>query len=109
MPGVKANYEKMLKESALMVTDYSGIQFDFAYMRRPLIYFHPSELPPQYDEEDTGFGPVCKTNEELIDELIKAMNSDCALEEGYRKTIDGFFPYDDQNACERVYETAKEL
>ena len=109
VPGVKANYEKMLKESALMVTDYSGIQFDFAYMRRPLVYFHPAELPPQYAEEDTGFGPICRTNEELIDQLINAMESDCKLEEDYKKKIDAFFPFDDQNACKRVYEAAKKL
>ncbi|MBO4862947.1 MAG: CDP-glycerol glycerophosphotransferase family protein [Eubacterium sp.] len=107
VPGVEANYEKMLKESALMVTDYSGIQFDFAYMRRPLVYFHPAELPPQYAEEDTGFGPICRTNDELIDELIKAMESDCRLEEEYKKNINAFFPFDDQNACKRVYEAAK--
>ena len=109
VPGVKANYEKMLKESALMVTDYSGIQFDFAYMRRPLVYFHPAELPPQYDEEDTGFGPVCRTNDELVDQLIKAMENDCKLDENYKKTIDAFFPYNDQNACKRVYEAAVKL
>lgn len=109
VPGVKANYEKMLKESALMVTDYSGIQFDFAYMRRPLVYFHPAELPPQYAEEDTGFGPICRTNDELIDELIKAMQSDCRLEDSYKDNINNFFPYDDQSACKRVYEAALKI
>ena len=29
----EVNYEKILTESSLMVTDYSGVQFDFAYMR----------------------------------------------------------------------------
>ncbi len=107
--GTEANYEKMLKESALMVTDYSGIQFDFAYMRRPLVYFHPAELPPQYDEADTGFGPVCRTGDELVDELVKAMETGCRLTPERKEIVDSFFPYDDQNACERVYEAARKL
>ena len=32
------SYETMFRESSLMVTDFSGIQFDFAYMRKPLVY-----------------------------------------------------------------------
>lgn len=28
------SYEKILTESSLMVTDYSGVQFDFAYQRQ---------------------------------------------------------------------------
>lgn len=44
------NYEKILTESSLMVTDYSGVQFDFAYQRKPLLYYHPASLPPHYEQ-----------------------------------------------------------
>ncbi|WP_421590398.1 CDP-glycerol glycerophosphotransferase family protein, partial [Shinella sp. M27] len=37
------DYEKILTESSLMITDYSGVQFDFAYMRKPVVYYHPDE------------------------------------------------------------------
>ena len=43
------SYEKILTESSLMVTDYSGVQFDFAYQRKPLVYYHPDALPPHYE------------------------------------------------------------
>ena len=33
------SYEDLLTESSLMVTDYSGVQFDFAYMKKPIIYY----------------------------------------------------------------------
>lgn len=110
-PGINVNYEKILKESSLMVTDYSGIQFDFAYMRRPLIYYHPDELPPQYDAGNLdyntmGFGPVCKTNDEVVEALCHFMEQDCRLDELYRERIEEFFPFDDQNNCQRVYEAA---
>ena len=38
------SYEKLFCESSLMVTDYSGVQFDFAYLRKPLIYHHHRDL-----------------------------------------------------------------
>ena len=50
LSAAESNYEKLLTEASLMVTDYSGIQFDFAYMRKPVVYFHPPKLPPHYVE-----------------------------------------------------------
>lgn len=102
--GADVNYEKILKESCLMVTDYSGIQFDFAYMKKPLVYYRPDRLPAQYEEEDFGFGPICKSHEEIVECLCGYMKNNCRLTDEHRKQIEKFFPYSDQNNCERVYE-----
>lgn len=113
VPGSEVNYEKILSESSLMVTDYSGIQFDFAYMRKPLIYYHPDTLPPQYEagglQYDTmGFGPVCKRHEQIVDELCFYMDQKCQMTEMYQKRVDDFFAYDDRENCKRVYEATLE-
>lgn len=112
--GSDVNYETILKESMLMVTDYSGIQFDFAYMRRSLLYYHPEELPPQYDEgglkyDTMAFGPVCKTQDEIVDALCRMMETECALTDLYRQRIEDFFPYRDQDNCKRVYEAVQDI
>ena len=112
--GSDVNYETILKESMLMVTDYSGIQFDFAYMRRSLVYYHPEELPPQYDESGLDYstmslGPVCKTQSEIVDTLCEMMERDCALDDVYRQRIEDFFPFHDQNNCKRVYEAVQDI
>ena len=31
--------QTLLKDSALLITDYSSVAFEFAYMKKPLIYF----------------------------------------------------------------------
>lgn len=104
------NYEKILRESALMVTDYSGIQFDFAYMKKPIIYFHPSILPPHYEESDSykynrdSFGPVVDDYEELIDILCGYITDDCKMKEEFINRVDEFFDYHDHNNCERIYK-----
>ena len=105
------SYEKMMCESSLMLTDHSGIQFDFASMRKPLIYYHPDTLPPQYDAggmdyETQAFGPVCKNEEQVVNELCKAMHRQCEMEDMYRARADKFFAFSDHDNCKRVFEAA---
>ncbi len=102
------SYEKILTESSLMVTDYSGVQFDFAYMKKPIIYYHPDSLPAQYAEgglkyETMGFGPICKENDEIVDELCKYMKNKCKMLDIYQNRVDDFFAYNDHKNCERIY------
>ena len=79
------NYEKILTESSLMVTDYSGVQFDFAYMRKPILYYHPAELPPHYDEstayvyERDAFGPLIDNHDEIVRQLCEYMKNHCRM------------------------------
>ena len=91
-----------------MVTDYSGVQFDFAYMYKPVLYFHPDELPPSYDEgaykyETMALGEIIKTSKVLVDVLCEYMRNGCKIKDVYKKRIDKFFKYHDYNNCERIY------
>ncbi|MCH5192040.1 MAG: CDP-glycerol glycerophosphotransferase family protein [Oscillospiraceae bacterium] len=102
------SYEKILTESSLMVTDYSGVQFDFAYQRKPIVYYHPDTLPPQYEEggmiyETMGFGPICKNHDVLINTLCNYMENECKAEQMYVERANDFFCFDDFNNCERIY------
>lgn len=103
------NYEKILTESTLMVTDYSSVQFDFAYMRKPIIYYHPETLPPQYEQgmfdyETMGFGPIIQRHEALIDSICYYIEGGCTVEGEYNERIDDFFAFKDFNNCERIFE-----
>lgn len=102
------SYEKIFCEGALMVTDFSGVQFDFAYMRKPVIYLHHKDIPQHYEEgsfhyDTMGFGEICRTNEELIDVLCDYMEKGCVMPELYRKRADDFFEFSDNRNCERIY------
>ena len=103
------SYEKILCESSLMVTDYSGVQFDFAYMRKPIVYYHPDDLPPHYEEgglvyATQGFGPICTRHDQLISQLCQAMERGCTIEAEYIRRADDFFAFDDHNNCQRIYQ-----
>lgn len=106
------NYETILTESSLMVTDYSGVQFDFAYMRKPIIYYHPDTLPPQYDEgglnySTMGFGPVCKNHQDIVDTLCSHIENECQLEPLYRERANDFFAFSDHDNCKRIFEAVE--
>ncbi len=108
------SYEKLFRESSLMVTDYSGIQFDFAYMRKPLVYYHPDELEAHYEEgtyhyDTMAFGEIVRKKDELINVLAEYMKNGCEMKELYKMRVDSFFTYNDRNNCSRVYEELKKM
>lgn len=113
IPATSVNYEKILTESSLMLTDYSGVQFDFAYMRKPVVYYHPPKLPPHYKEggffyDSMGFGEICTEHQEMVDCLCEYMENNCELKPFYRKRADDFFAYSDLNSCKRIYDDIME-
>ena len=103
------SYERMFCESSLMVTDFSGIQFDFAYMRKPLVYLHHKDIPQHYEEgtffyDTMAFGEIAHDNDELIDLLCEYMASGCKMKEEYVRRADDFFYYKDRENCKRIYD-----
>ncbi len=106
------DYNEVFAHSALMVTDYSSVLFDFAYLKKPVVYtqFDKKEFfeGQIYDEgyfsyEEDGFGPVCYDYESTVNALIAAVERDCENEEKYLKRVSDFFAFDDKNNSERIY------
>jgi len=103
--------QSLLKESALLITDYSSVHFDFAYMKKPTIYYQfDSErfFSEHYgrgffDYKTMGFGKVCDEHGEFVDEVVSFMNESFVLETEYAERIEDFFPLHDTKNCERIY------
>ena len=113
-----ANYSQLFSQSALLVTDYSSTVFDFAYLRKPILYyqFDKEEFftshtysAGYYSYERNGFGEICLGTDDLIDKIIDYINDGCRLKPEYRKRIDAFFAFDDKNNCQRVVDAIKSL
>lgn len=97
----------------LMITDYSSVAFDFAYLRKPVVYYqfdseeffhHHTYEHGYFDYLEDGFGEVVDTEEELLEVLEQYMKDACLLKERYREKIDQFFCYEDKNSCKRILE-----
>lgn len=113
------SYRTMFAESDLLVTDYSSIAFDFAYLRKPVIYtqfdyekFYGDDKgykPGYYHYDKKGFGEVEYTLEDTVSRIVEYMENNCKLKDKYRERIDKFFAYNDKSNCQRVYEKIMEL
>ena len=105
-----SNYSDTFSNSSLIVTDYSSIAFDFAYLKKPLIYYqfdnnyHFDVEKAYFSYEDDGFGPVAKSHEELKHHIFEIIDRGCEMDEVYLKRVDEFFKYIDKNNSRRVYE-----
>ena len=99
----------------MIITDYSSISMDFAYLEKPIIYyqfdkeaFHLLHQPPGYfDYHKDGFGPVCSGTEELVDKLTEVIKNHMEILPEYRRRIEEFFVIRDDNNCERNYAAIK--
>lgn len=110
--------QELFLKASMMITDYSSVAFEMAYLYKPVCYY-------QFDEEDFftkghynkgyfdyrehGFGPVYKHEENVIDYAIKNIKNGCAAGPEYISKVDNFFPYRDGLCCERVMNEIESL
>lgn len=113
--GTDKTYNEIFNHASLMITDYSSVAFDFAYLKKPLIYYHPDndyhfDLSKSYFKYDTmGFGPVTKSSVELKREIMESVDNRCEMDEFYKKRVDDFFKYIDKNNSQRVIDAILEF
>lgn len=114
----EADYPKVIGESSLLITDFSGVQFDFAYLRKPIVYSQFDSIDNRdahsynylfFNYEEQGFGPIAHTVDETVNYIIDSLKHNCVLEEKYQKRIDTLFYYNDNQNSKRVYEAIMKL
>lgn len=109
---MKYDIQKALKESAIMITDYSSVFMDFAYMLKPLLFyqfdydeFRKKQYKEGYYNYSDGFGPVSSTSKELIISLMPVVDN--GMDNKYLDRMKKFFEVRDQKNCERIYNLLK--
>ncbi|MCU9595506.1 CDP-glycerol glycerophosphotransferase family protein [Caldibacillus thermolactis] len=97
--------------SDLLITDYSSVFFDYANLKRPMIFFvydiedYRDRLRGFYfDFEEKAPGPLVKTTEEVIEEINK-LEKNKRLPRNFDEFYETFCSWEDGNATKRVVET----
>ncbi|WP_072237190.1 CDP-glycerol glycerophosphotransferase family protein, partial [Campylobacter coli] len=103
-----ANHNESLQElfcnSSLMITDYSSVAFEMAYLNKPVIYYqfdHEEFFSSHtyqkgyFDYEKDGFGPVVEDEESLLKELENLLQNNCNPFGIYKDNIDSTFAFKD--------------
>ena len=96
--------------SDILITDYSSVFFDYANLKRPIIfYMYDLEY---YRDKSNGFyfdvekelpGKIIRTDDDLITEIIR-VSKEFTYDERYKKFNEKFNYLDDGEASKRVVE-----
>lgn len=114
--GEDIDYSRIFSEGALMVTDYSSVYFDFAYLKKPIVYamfdyedYYQSHTCKRgyFDYETDGFGVCCYDYPSTIKAIIRSVANECEMEEKYKERVERFFAWTDHDNCKRVLEAVK--
>lgn len=111
-PFASYDVQTLLKEAKLLVTDYSSVFLDVAYMGKPIVYFqfdrkefHEKHYSTGYFSfEEMGFGSVCEESKEVVDAIERYVKTSFETEAVYQKRADEFFVLKDKHNCERIYD-----
>lgn len=109
--------QALLTSSQVLITDFSSVHFDFAYLKKPVLYY-------QFDEEQyyaghykrgyfnyrtDGFGPVAIDADTLLRTLGTVLEHGCQMTGPYLQRTQAAFEQLEANCCERTYEAIMEL
>ena len=108
--------QALLKETALLITDFSSVFFDYTYMNKAVVFYQFDESTfsqahyekGYFDYRRDGFGPVCLEEDEVVSNILDLIGKDFKNSEEYQKRSDIFFEFKDKNNCQRTFEAIME-
>jgi hypothetical protein len=114
-----ADVQEYFARARVLVTDYSSIAFNAAYLNRPVVYFQfDAELvtqgghvgrPGYFSYQRDGFGPVTVTADEATAAIRSALAHGADPQPEYQQRIDATFTERDGNCSDRVVEAVRSM
>ncbi|EAK6592517.1 glycosyltransferase [Campylobacter lari] len=104
--------------SSLMITDYSSVAFEMAYLKKPVIYYQFDKdvffishtlQKGYFDYQKDGFGPVVQDEDSLLIKLESLFRNNCKVFNNYKSNIESTFTFKDGKCCQRIYATLIQL
>ena len=104
--------QELLIGSDILVTDYSSVFFDFAYMRKPMVFFQYSEeefrtghyKEGYFNYQRDGFGEIVTTKEAVVNSLRHILENNLVPDDIYMNRMNTFFAFNDSENCKRNYD-----
>ena len=109
-----SDVQEYFARARVLVTDYSSIAFNAAYLERPVVYFqfdadavlsgaHVGQRG-YFDYERDGFGPVAPDRVSAVSAITEAIAHGGAPLPEYQRRIEETFPHRDGGCSERVVQ-----
>ncbi len=109
----EVDVQHLLKESAIMITDYSSVAFDFSFLHKPIIYYQfdrdrfIGKRPSHLDLDADLPGDIVYSSEEIFSCLEYYVQNDLLMKEENRVRSEKFLDFKDRNSSERIYQVVK--
>ena len=108
--------QKLLMSSQMLITDYSSVFFDMAYMKRPIIFYQFDEDKYRkyhyqqgwFDYHNTEFGSSYSDPEDVINAMEEIINKKYKVSDQYMNEHKRTFTLYDNHNCERIYKLLSE-
>lgn len=110
----EVDVQYLLKESMMMITDYSSVAFDFSFLNKPVLYYQfdrdkfIGERGSHLNLDEDLPGVIAKTEKKLIKLLEEYAQADFKMKAKYKKRAEKFLTYRDRNANKRIFNVVSE-
>lgn len=111
--------QDVIARAAMVVTDYSSIAFEAAFVDVPVVYYQFDQAEfwggknPRrrgyFDYEMDGFGPVVTEHDDVVDAVVRSAETGFDVEAQYASRAAEAFETRDQGSSERVYRAMRAL
>ncbi|TQR28855.1 capsular biosynthesis protein, partial [Campylobacter sp. MIT 99-7217] len=110
--------QELFISSKFMITDYSSVAFEMAYLGKSTLYYQFDEeeffsgkhwQKGYFDYRKDGFSPVCVNENELFKELEALLQNEGKASGIYANNIKNTFKFKDGKCCERIYKQIRAL
>ena len=107
-----ADIPALLRSCDLLVTDWSSVHFDVAYVGAPVVYaqFDREQFAAGhgagswFDARTDGFGPVVEDVESVVGEIDRYAGRAFEREPEFADRVSRIFAFRDRGSCERLTE-----
>lgn len=114
LPDPEYTIQDYFRKATVMVTDYSSVMYEMAFLRKPVVYYHFDHdevfggdhvwKKGSFDHVNDGFGPVAHEVGALCSEIENILARRGRPDDKYAERIDKAVTFRDGNNCSRIYE-----
>lgn len=104
----EVNVQTLIKQSGIMITDYSSAGLDFSFLHKPLLYFQFDQSKffgkagSHFDLDRELPGPVSTTRGSLLHQLERLLSNGVSSFDEYFERANRLYPFRDQGNRERI-------
>lgn len=106
---------EMIRKSNALITDYSSVAFDYAYLNKPVLFFHFDLNDYLYkrgsyiDLQDELFGQSYNSVETLVGGIEECIKKEFHISEMNKLKTEKYIAYKDKDNSKRIFESIMSL